>query len=332
MLFLILSKRRNVVFMSHLSFLPSSKFINSLIQNVLRWCGTASLAHIAIAVMVFSAASPSSFASTKQRLSLVYDVFYGGIKASSLEVDVAYSDHTYRLRSRIIAKGPIGWLTGFVSQAESEGAVEQEQIRLRQHRARSEWFGESRSVLLRPNGDSALNVKADPLPQDDNRDPVEPSSTIGTLDPLTASFKAAREIDRTRDCAQKLQIFDGRRRYDLDFRDGVETSLESESYRGPALRCRMDVVRIAGFSRKPFFQPPETPPEVFVWLAQVRKDTPLIPVQITIDSPFANTKVHLTQVIEGHKLLPLDTIEKIKDRVDARTVEQDVMGPRHGDQ
>jgi len=317
--------------MSHPGFLPSSGFLNPLIQNVIRWCGPASLALIAVSLIGFSASSPS-FASTEQRLSLAYDVFYGGIKASFLEVDIEHSTLTYRLRSRAIAKGPFGWLTGFVSQAESEGAVNQKQIRLRQHKARSEWFGELRSVLLRPNGDGALHVKVDPLPQDDNRDPVEPSSTVGTLDPLTASFKAAREIDRTRGCAQKLPIFDGRRRYDLIFRDGVETSIESESYRGPALRCRMDVVRIAGFSHKPFFRPPAKPPEAFVWLAQVRKDAPFIPVRITIDSPLAYTRIRLMQVIEGNNLSPLDTTEKVNDGVDTRTVEQNVVGPRKRDQ
>ena len=305
--------------------------INYPVQNILRWRETASLALIVFTVTFFGSTS-WSLASTEQRFSLAYNVFYGGIKASFLEVDIAHSELAYRMRSRAISRGPFGWLTGFVSQAESEGAVDHRQVQLRRHRARSEWFGESRSVLLRPNGDGAPDVEVDPSPEDDNRDWVKPSTTVGTIDPLTASFKAAREIDRTRECSQRLLIFDGRRRYDLVFYDGVETLIESESYRGPALRCRMDVVRIAGFSRKPFFQPPETPPEVFVWLAQVRKDTPLIPVRITIDSPFANTKIHLTQVIEGHKLSPLDTIEKIKDRVDARTVEQDTMGLRQRDQ
>ena len=316
--------------MSHLSFSPSSRFISALTQTLAQWCGTASRAFVIIAV-TFIGASPSSFASTEKRLSLAYEVLYGGIKASFLEVDIAHSDLTYRLRSRVIAKGPFGWLTGFVSQAESEGAVDDKQIRLRKHIAHSEWFGESRSVLLRPNGDGMLSVKVDPSPQDDNRDWVEPGATVGTLDPLTASFKAAREIDRTRGCAQTLPIFDGRRRYDLVFHDGVATSIESQTYRGPALRCRMDVVRIAGFSHKPFFPPPEKTPEVFVWLAQVREDVPLIPVRITIDSPLADTRIHLTQVTEGNKLLPLDTIEKINDRSDTRTVEQDIMRPREGD-
>ncbi|MDA0261333.1 MAG: DUF3108 domain-containing protein [Proteobacteria bacterium] len=239
---------------------------------------------------------PSLSAFEEQNISISYEVFYGGIRATSLDVDIIATGHTFRLESNAVAKGPFGWLTGFVSHAVTEGSLINGQLHLRQHNVRSEWFGEQRSVALRPGEGGIVDALVVPTPDKDDRDPVVPTSTIGTYDPLSASFKAAQEIQRADACDLTLPIYDGRRRYDLVFRDTVRTSVESAVYSGPALRCRLDLKQIGGFSRKPVIPRPETPPEAFIWLAQINEGGPLLPIRLQVDSSVATTMIHLTRV------------------------------------
>ena len=245
-------------------------------------------------ILIGSALSAS--ASQERRISLSYDVFYGGIKATSLEVDIVLSDLMYRLESKVVARGPFGWVTGFVVNAISRGSVSGNDLNLGEHSNTSEWFGEQRSVALRPGINGAIDVAVVPAPEKDDRDSVPLASTIGTLDPLSASLKAARDIQRTDACEQTLPIFDGRKRYDLIFRDTLRTSIKGKYYSGPALRCRLDLNRIAGFSRTPFLPRPEKPPEAFVWLARIDQNVPMIPIRLRVSSSVATTMIHLTGI------------------------------------
>ena len=282
---------------------------------IARCCFAAILVALgAVVSTVAIAATPAG----ERHISLTYDIFYGGIRATSLEVEVTLNGAGYRLESRVVAQGPFGWLTGFVSNAVSEGDIQDQDINLREHRTTSEWFGEQRSTELRPTINGGINAAIRPSPEEDDRDPVAPSDTIGTFDPLSASFKAARDIHRADSCKQTLPIFDGRRRYNLVFRETERTAIKSAPYSGPALRCRMELVRIAGFSRKPFLPRPETPPEAYIWLAQVNDGMPMIPVRMRVESSIATTMVHLT-AINGAAIAvsaPPVTVKKGNDRVD----------------
>ena len=281
-------------------------------------------AMLSICLMLsFFVASPSpAFAFKERHLSLTYDVYYGGIKATSLEIDITLSDLAYRLKSRVVARGPFGWITGFIADAMSEGYLGDNEIRPREHNARSKWFGEQRSVALRPGTNGIVDTAVVPLPEKDDRDPVTLTSTIGTLDPLSAFLKAARDIQRNDACEQTVPIFDGRRRYNLIFSDTIRTSIKGEHYSGPVLRCRLDLTRIAGFSHKPFMPRPKEPPEAFIWLARINPDVPPIPVRLQVDSSIATTVIHLTGVSreQSDELMSSMPIEKIHDRIDRSRV------------
>ena len=281
-------------------------------------CCPRAMLSMCLVLSFFVASTPPAFASNERYLSLTYDVFYGGIKATSLEIDITLGDLAYRLKSKAVARGPFGWITGFIADAMSEGYLNDNDVSPREHNARSKWFGEQRSVALRPGTNGVVDTTVVPLPEKDDRDPVRLTSTIGTLDPLSASLKAARDIQRNDACEQTVPIFDGRRRYNLIFRDTIRTSIEGEHYSGPVLLCRLDLTRIAGFSRKPFMPRPKEPPEAFVWLARINPDVPPIPVRLQVDSSIATTVIHLTGVSheQSDELMSSVPIEKVHDRVD----------------
>ena len=51
-------------------------------------------------------------------------------------------------------------------------------------------------------------------------------------------------------CGGPLRIFDGKQRYDLRLRYNARLNWDTDVYKGPAIRCDVDYVEIAGFDPK----------------------------------------------------------------------------------
>ena len=85
----------------------------------MRCCSRALMVASLAPALVICGVTPAA-ASEEQHVSLTYEEFYGGIRATSLEVDVTLNDRAYRLESKVVAHGPFGWLTGFVAYAATD--------------------------------------------------------------------------------------------------------------------------------------------------------------------------------------------------------------------
>jgi len=80
--------------------------------------------------------------------------------------------------------------------------------------------------------------------------PVNAAQLAGTVDNLTAYLLVERQIARGGGCALKVPVFDGRHRYDLEFRDAGDVILSPEDgqkFAGKAHECRMVRNEIGGF-------------------------------------------------------------------------------------
>jgi hypothetical protein len=80
--------------------------------------------------------------------------------------------------------------------------------------------------------------------------PVNAAQLAGTVDNLTAYLLVERQIARGGGCGLKVPVFDGRHRYDLEFRDAGDVVLSPEDgqkFSGKARECRMVRNEIGGF-------------------------------------------------------------------------------------
>jgi Protein of unknown function (DUF3108) len=122
--------------------------------------------------------------------------------------------------------------------------------------------------------------------------PVTAAQMRGTVDQLTAYLVLARTLARRGSCALALAVFDGRRRYDLNFTDAPAESLSGFS--GGNQICRMSRQRIAGFPTDQAGS--RTTDQGKLWFARLVPGDVMIPVRMDFDSEFGTFTAELAEL------------------------------------
>ena len=102
-----------------------------------------------------------------------------------------------------------------------------------------------------------------------------------------------------------MATFDGRRRFDMRFRDLGRRALPAGSYSsftGTAQQCVVDYIPVAGYKRSQergvFWRgrSGDDRPPINVWFAAVSPGGPPVPVRFETETPLGGVVVHLTSV------------------------------------
>jgi hypothetical protein len=158
--------------------------------------------------------------------------------------------------------------------------------------------GSRRDADLTFHPDGSIDAVVAPPNDADERAPVSPAEMRGALDPITAVLLATRQVGASGSCAQRVPVFDGRRRYDLAFADGGPATLkpsEYSSFSGAATLCLFRYIRVAGY-QKPggrWGNPRDYDREYRVWLASILPGLPPLPVRIEVEGTFGELIIHL---------------------------------------
>jgi hypothetical protein len=248
------------------------------------------IAGVLVALMAGSAAAEDAF-------RLRYEIYIGGIKAGSFDADIAVTPARYRVALEGRAEGFVNWITRFESRVVSEGLAD---FTPERHTVRSQMRGNARSVDLAFAPGRPVEATVVPPSDRDDRDPVPPDMTIGSVDPTTgitaAVFRAA-----TRGCDQSLKLFDGRRRFDVALKDhGIEAlrPVDIAVVSGEARKCGFRVETVAGGWKRAseWNDPADRGREYFAWIAPLWAGGPNLPVRIEAEGMFGWLVVHLMQV------------------------------------
>ena len=79
-----------------------------------------------------------------------------------------------------------------------------------------------------------------------------PPQKLEAVDPLTAILSLTLRLRATpsNPCGGPLHVFDGKQRYDLRLRYSARVTWNTDVYKGPAIRCDVQYIEIAGFDPK----------------------------------------------------------------------------------
>lgn len=229
--------------------------------------------------------------------SLAYEVYFGGLRALALQAEVRLSPDGYRVRLEARTQGIIDWLFGWTAQAWSEGAIRDGAVEAARHVSESLVRGSRRDVALTFHRDGSIDAAVVPSAADDEREPVTLEEARGALDPISAVLIATRAVGARHSCAQRLPVFDGRRRYDLAFSDGGPDVLkpsEYSSFSGAATLCLFRYIRVAGYQKAGRWNNPRDRDRVYrAWVAPIVPGLPPLPVRIEVEGTFGTMLVHL---------------------------------------
>ncbi len=227
-----------------------------------------------------------------------YEIYTGGFKALTIQARAAVGEVAYDVEASLRTTGVIDWILRFTQKIESRGKIGSGPHPLLYTTAGT-FFGTHRSIRLDYREDGRIDTLLEPANEADERTPVPEAMKLDTIDPISA-FIALNKTAAAggSPCSGKVPIFDGRRRFNLVFEDDGPSVVESSHYTvfsGPAIRCKVQMERLAGFQPNPRFNA-RAPRVSILFVARFGESAMWLPVRLESDSSFGLVVGHLVEV------------------------------------
>jgi hypothetical protein len=239
-------------------------------------------------------------------LDLAYEVYAGGLLVADSDFSLQFLSGRFDARFTMEPRGISALLKKFRLQSQSDGLMAWH--RVEPSRFRTEYWKKDRRhrwVQIDYGDDPGPEVEAVPAPKKDRRAEVPETLRSGALDPISAALVLSDRVGRAGRCEAALDIFDGRRFFRVGLEDLGSVEIESSSggtYRGPALKCRMNMEKVTGFSDKEL-KKGRYPETMTALLAQVVPGGPWLPIRLEADHSLGRMVVNLISV-EGQGFEP----------------------------
>ena len=249
------------------------------------------------ALLAALALAPSGAGGAEQPLALTYLVHFGGATIMQIDARLALAEQGGSRYSVAVAGHTLGLLDRIkplAFAAHSEGLAQDRGLQPARYTTRTDKRDKSKEVTIafRPGG--TPEARFTPAP-DDPIEPLPPELAKGILDPASALVAVLQKVAETGSCAGTVPVFDGKRRFDLDFSAGGSQGLKPSDYSifsGPAQRCEVSLVPRHGFEED---KPGKLPQHATVWFGEVFPDAPPLPVRIDTQNQISAVRVHLVR-------------------------------------
>lgn len=233
-----------------------------------------------------------------QLLTLSYSIALGGFHVGAANIEARFGGGAYGMEGRLKTDGFIERFFKAVYELESEGGVEESQLRPDRFRSLTLEPDRRREVVLRYGKDGLARMQAEPPYEDGYGPGLFPAHRKDTLDPLSALLLPIAE--GADPCNRVLPVFDGRRRYDLRLRpDGETATAKIGSYQGKLTRCKITVIPRGG-ERKAVLEALKREDSIRVWLAPAEGGRIWVPLRITLRTPLGSAVALATDFQTAH--------------------------------
>jgi hypothetical protein len=226
---------------------------------------------ITLALAAMASALPGeAMAAPENQIAISYAVDAGGLTMLRINYQAALSADAYRSVASIKTKGLAGLFSAYQMDMSASGSVSADDTLPARFASRAEKKDKEKTIELRWQGDHAPEVTTTP-PDPEDEALIAGGLKPGLVDPLSMILRmTAFQADEP--CRKPINVVDGHDVYQLRFNLEGKTTLSSGSpgaYRGPALKCSMTYVPLAGRAAKKFKKNGGAPERFAVWLAPV---------------------------------------------------------------
>jgi hypothetical protein len=231
-------------------------------------------------------------ATAPDAIFLRFEISVGpGLHVLSLRVNVEQSGETYSIAVEAETRSLADLFVDLRSRLQVRGRIAAGALLPAAMRAETHRRGADFSTRIDYGADGNVMAEISPPPSR----PVTPVSAAqmrGTVDHLTAYLALARALAGRGSCALTLAVFDGRRRYDLNFTDAPAEALPGLA--GANQVCHMSRRRIAGFPTDRGGS--ETTDRGKLWFARLMPGDLMVPVRMQFDSEFGTFSAELAEL------------------------------------
>lgn len=175
----------------------------------------------------------------------------GRHKTASASFTAEISGYRYRVAMNSRAEGFVDWFVDESAAMVSTGLVSPRGLQPLRYDSSVQDGSKHRRVLVDYTPNEVL-VSVSPKYGDWGFPATTPPQKLEAVDPLTALLNLTVRFGATpsNPCGASLRVFDGKQRYDLRLRYAGRIDWNSAAYKGPAIKCDVTYVEIAGFDPK----------------------------------------------------------------------------------
>lgn len=248
-------------------------------------------------------------------LRLEYEGYFGGLHIGSARAVLERRGGAYRVSAEARARGLLEWFSQWRGRAESRGRLVDApgaragvEPKPDLHRNRGEWRGDPRWSILTYDADGRVSAQDGSPPDPNELTPIPDGSTRDTIDPISAIVAMAEAMQDGGLCEATLQLFDGRRRFDLTVTDGGVRDFAPNDYsifQGEARGCALEIERIGGF-RIERSKYAETARDRTVWVGRPIPGGPAVPVRLEVETAYGTAVVHLVGAYSADQRIALE--------------------------
>jgi hypothetical protein len=251
-------------------------------------------------------------AETKQALAPYsikanYAVFASGFRTLAATANISEEKDKYTTYITIETDGLLGKLAPWRGILTSKGHFEEEtQNRIpKMHAFDNIWRGTNKRVEQHYNDQGLLQeikIKEDRRPEEIKK----PDNNLvnGTTDILSAALQTAKIIHETGSCNSGQAVFDGKRRFDLKFKEKSRQFIKASrytSFNGEAIKCIVEITPDGGkwrdkprgwMSIQEQSKKKGHPP--YIWFGRVTPESDVyIPVKLQVKTSYGTLMLHL---------------------------------------
>lgn len=262
--------------------------------------GLALLAPSGLAAEKVASLPPANAA----KVGVDYTIAFWTIPFGSTRFDIRLGADSYQTSSHFETSGIVSAFWQSIIDASSTGQISPRGVAPTEYDSLYRRGSTKRQrVKLTYGSDGMPVVFADP-PYNLQKYPVTDAQKKDALDPLGAatSVLAGMRASGSNPCGAIAAVFDGRRRYNIEFtylRDET-VKLENGLYSGKAHLCQLHYDQIAGFKPKILKEGRELPP-AFGWFAEIPSASAphghfILPLKLWASTGFGTVTATLTQM------------------------------------
>lgn len=240
-----------------------------------------------------------------QAFSIKHDftVFLGPFNASKTSFTYALTPSEYSVNSEVRTAGIFDTLYPFAANYATKGKIIGDTLKTTDYHydSKSRFNTRSKKLVYNDKGMPVMRIST----KNDKEKKVEideDADNKGTTDLQTVFAELALQFNRMKFCDSRMEVFDGKRRFDVIFKDEGQETLKPNKYSslaGKAAKCSMYIDKLGSEGDDLMWQLTSDRPVYFWLLEDPATQKPFIARVLVEDTPLGRLEVYTHKITVG---------------------------------
>ena len=242
------------------------------------------------------------FPTASHAFSVKHDLFVtvGAFDASLTEFTYTLKPDEYKINSNVSTNGFFNTLYPFQAQYNTSGKLVGDKMITTDYNynSKSRFNTRSKKVFFSPTGEPLYQISAKNA-KEKKRTFAKSPTPADTFDLQTIFARMAWQYNQVGFCDSKLAVYDGKRRFDVIFKDEGSDVLPPDGrsfYSGKAAKCSFHIVKLLSDDDDSLWEFTANKP-IYFWIARDPKTNyPFIAHVLVQDTPLGKLNAYTTNI------------------------------------